>query len=165
MKELLSRYSVSDIVIFIVFVAIAAKEFVQLIDWFTARIKQHFDAEYNEKDDRKKIEHRIDELGQLREDREGFEQALDEIRETLAKTNERIDMLIDSDKEGIKFEITKQHHYFVKEKGWIDYHSMDCLERRFAIYEKEHGNSFAKDLMEEMRALPKHPLRDDDSDG
>ena len=34
---------------------------------------------------------------------------------------------------------------------------MECIEKRFAIYEKEHGNSFVKGLMYELRALPKRP--------
>ena len=162
LNDLLSQYSISEIIVFIVALVIAVKEFIQLYDWFKVRIKQHFDVEYAEKDEHAKLENKIEELTELRADRKRFDNALAAINETLAKTNERIDMLIDSDKESIKFEITRQHHYFVKEKGWIDYHSMDCLEKRFAIYEKEHGNSFAKDLMDELRALPKHPSCNND---
>ena len=46
------------------------------------------------------------------------------------------------DKEDIKAFITLQHHKFVYEQEWIDDYSMECLEKRFAIYEREHGNSF-----------------------
>ena len=67
-------------------------------------------------------------------------------------------MLVESDKESIKAYITERHHFFVQERKWIDYHSMDCLERRFAIYEKEHGNSFVEDLMNDLRQLPKMPI-------
>lgn len=41
--------------------------------------------------------------------------------------------------------------------GWIDDYSMECLERRFLIYQHEHGNSFVEGLMDEIRALPKQP--------
>ena len=37
---------------------------------------------------------------------------------------------------------------------------MECIEKRFAIYEREHGNSFVKGLMNEIRALPKRPPAD-----
>lgn len=69
-------------------------------------------------------------------------------------------MLIESDKEDIKAFITGQHHYFIYGKGWIDDYSMECLEKRFAIYEREHGNSFVEGLMNEIRALPKRPPAD-----
>lgn len=151
MKDLLSRYSASEILFFIAVLAVAIKELIQLYDWFRGRLRQHFDVEYKDEKDHEKID-------KFEEEKEQFNDALSEIRESLNKTNQRIDMLIDSDKENIKFEITKQHHYFVEQKGWIDYLSMDCLEKRFSIYEKEHGNSFVLDLMQELRALPKSPV-------
>lgn len=161
MNELLSKYTVSEIIVFIAFLAVAIKESIQFIDWFWERIKKHFDQDYNKKEEHTKLENKIKDLDRFFEEKEKFDNALFAINEAISKTNERIDMLIDSDKESIKFEITKQHHYFVDNKGWIDYRSMDCLEKRFAIYEKEHGNSFVKDLMDEMRALPKHPFCDE----
>jgi hypothetical protein len=36
-----------------------------------------------------------------------------------------------SDKDSIKAFITKEHHYFCYEKGWIDDYNLDCLEKRF----------------------------------
>lgn len=53
--------------------------------------------------------------------------------------------------------VTERHHFFVYEQGWIDDYSMECLERRFLIYQHEHGNSFVEGLMDEIRALPKQP--------
>lgn len=60
-------------------------------------------------------------------------------------------------KESIKAYVTERHHFFVYEHGWIDDYSMECLERRFLIYQHEHGNSFVEGLMDEIRALPKQP--------
>lgn len=156
MKDLLSNYSSSEIVVFAVFVVIALKELLQIYDWFKARLKQYFDEDNSEKAGHAKLESEIEDFKRLY--KENIDNTLSAINEAIANMNTRIDMLIDSDKESIKSEITKQHHYYVEEKGWIDYHSMDCLEKRFAIYEKEHGNSFAEDLMNEIRALPKHPI-------
>ena len=73
------------------------------------------------------------------------------------KINDSIAMLIESDKESIKAYVTERHHFFVYEHGWIDDYSMECLERRFLIYQHEHGNSFVEGLMDEIRALPKQP--------
>lgn len=66
-----------------------------------------------------------------------------------------VDMLIASDKDDIKAYITKEHHYFCYEKGYIDDYSLDCLERRYGHYKDEGGNSFAEDLMKDVRTLPK----------
>ena len=65
-------------------------------------------------------------------------------------------MVIDSDKDAIKAYITEKHHYFT-EKGWIDYQSLDVLEKRFKHYTDEGGNSFIEDLMEDIRKLPNQP--------
>jgi hypothetical protein len=70
----------------------------------------------------------------------------------------KIDMLIDSDKDDIKSYITREHHYFCYQKGWIDDFSLDCCERRYQHYSDEGGNSFIENFMEELRALPKQPL-------
>ena len=67
----------------------------------------------------------------------------------------KIDMLIDSDKDDIKSYITREHHYFCYQVGWIDDFSLDCLERRYEHYADEGGNSFIEGFMNELRALPK----------
>lgn len=66
-------------------------------------------------------------------------------------------MLIDSDKDDIKSYITREHHYFCYQVGWIDDFSLDCLERRYQHYEDEGGNSFIAGFMNELRTLPKQP--------
>ena len=71
-----------------------------------------------------------------------------------------IETLIESDKDDIKAYITKEHHYFVYQKGWIDDYSLDCIERRYDHYVAEGGNSFIKGLMEEIRNLPKKESND-----
>ena len=66
--------------------------------------------------------------------------------------------LILSDRDDIKAFITRQHHYFVYQKGWIDDYSLDCIQRRYSHYIEEGGNSFIEGLMREIRKLPKkHP--------
>ena len=70
---------------------------------------------------------------------------------------DKIDMLIESDKDDIKAYITSKHHHFCYEQKWIDDFSLDCLERRYAHYTEEGGNSFIKSFMEELRSLPKSP--------
>lgn len=72
----------------------------------------------------------------------------------LKELSTKIDMLIDSDKDAIKSYITKEHHYYCYQLGWIDDFSLDCLERRYQHYTDYKGNSFISGLMEELRNLP-----------
>lgn len=64
--------------------------------------------------------------------------------------------LIESDKDAIKSWITRMHHELM-EIGWVDDYSLQCIEARFAHYQKFGGNSFALDLMTDIRALPHTP--------
>ena len=81
---------------------------------------------------------------------------------TFIKTlSAKVDMLTASDKDAIKAFITREHHYFCYQKGWIDDYSLDCLERRYQHYVEEEGNSFVGQLMEEIRALPRQEPKEE----
>jgi hypothetical protein len=64
-----------------------------------------------------------------------------------------MNLLIDSDQLETKAWIKEQHEKWTRLKA-IDGQSLDLLESRFAIYEKEGGNSWAHRLMDDIRALP-----------
>ena len=154
MINLLSTYSVGEIIIFLVLCLIAIKEFCTLIDWVKDRVKKHFSKEeassekitaleeHNQEQDEK-----IEEIISLQK------QTQQDIEEILSK----IQILMKSDKDSIKAFITKEHHYFCYDKGWIDDYNLDCLEKRFQHYKEENGNSFVSSLMEEIRSLPRQP--------
>lgn len=59
----------------------------------------------------------------------------------------------------IKAWITDKHHYFMGQ-GWIDIHSLECIEYRFKDYTVLGGNSFVEDLMRDIRSLPMHPPKE-----
>jgi hypothetical protein len=89
-----------------------------------------------------------------------LEATVKDIADNMKDMSDKVNILMDSDKDDIKAWITKEHHYFCYQKGWIDDYSLDCLERRYAHYKEENGNSFIKDLVEEVRNLPKQPPKD-----
>lgn len=157
MELLFTKYSVSEIVLFIIILAIAIKELVNFIDWVKNRIKQVYDKDYETNDKEKKLEDRVNELEKFYDEKKIVDDTFLKIDKTFQSINKRIDILIESDKEDIKSYITRQHHYFVYEVKWIDDYSLDCIERRFNVYESENGNSFIKGLISEIRALPKQP--------
>lgn len=161
MEDLLSKYSGSDIVLFIIILAIAIKEGITLIDWIKNRITQVYDRSYHEIEEKEEIKEEIKDLNKFYEEKQVVDEGFAEIKETFKSMQSQISMLIESDKESIKAYITEKHHYFVYEQKWIDDYSLECLEKRFAIYEKEHGNSFVLGLMTEIRELPKVPPQDE----
>lgn len=152
MIELLQHYSLSDILMFIVFLALAVKSLISFFDWSHDRVKKAFNKEHEKIDEREEIARRLQKgsevMTALKTNQKITDQKLNDL-------SAKIDMLIDSDKDNIKSYITREHHYFCYQKGWIDDFSLDCLERRYQHYADEGGNSFIEGFMEELRALPK----------
>lgn len=156
MLDLLKEYSVSQILILLVFIAIAIKEVIQFIDWAKQRTLQSVNESTSSIELIKKIEEK---------DREQ-DHKIEQILEAQKNSSENIDLilqqiqsLIKSDRDAIKAYITKEHHYFCYEVRWIDDYNLDCLEKRYQRYVEEGGNSFIESLMEEVRALPRRPVQ------
>ena len=141
MIDLLKTFSIQQIIIFIVLLALAIKGVVSFIDWL--------------KNKNNEVAKKTQTSVQIIEDIEKHEQEIDEINSSIKDLTKKIDILIDSDKDAIKAYITKEYHYFCYERGWIDDYSLDCIEKRYEHYEAQGGNSFIEDLMKELRDLPK----------
>lgn len=89
-----------------------------------------------------------------------YKEAIDAIKESddrqnevLSAHDEKLDILINSDKSRIKGEILKQFQYFSK-KGSIDPYSLDYLHQEYEIYKTEHGNSWVASIMDKIDNLP-----------
>lgn len=154
MLELLQHYSISEIFLFIILLALAFKSVVSFFEWFGERIKKAFNIKFGKMSEKEKINKRIENgenfMTQLREHQKHNDEALQDL-------SKKIDMLVESDRDDIKAYITKEHHKFCYDRGWIDDFSLDCLEKRFKHYADEGGNSFICGFMQELRALPKRP--------
>lgn len=154
MLELISNYSISEILIFFIIFAIGVKSLVSFIDWAIERIKKIFNKENDKKDEIEDIQERLERSNQ---NFNTLSENQNELKNKLLEITNKIELLIESDKDDIKSYITKEHHYFCYNLQWIDDYNLDCIEKRYAHYKEEGGNSFIKELMEEIRALPKHP--------
>lgn len=160
MKTLLEMYSVTEILIFVVVLALAIKEVISFFDWASERLNKIFDKENKQKTDKQEIEL------QLREDKEALKELKQHQKETweaISAMSKKVDMLIDSDKDDIKSYLTREHHYFCYQQGWIDDYSLECCEKRFSHYQEEGGNSFIEGFMNELRQLPKQKIEEKDS--
>ena len=141
MIKLIETYSLSEIIIFLVTFALAVKGIVAFWDWTIERLRKVLKKENQKEKDREIIKKLV--------------QQQDEFEKTLNNITDKINLLIQSDKDDIKSYITKEHHFFCYEKKWIDDYSLDCIEKRYNHYQQEGGNSFIKELMNELRNLPK----------
>lgn len=153
MLELLSTYTITQILIFIVILGLAVKGIWDLVDFFVEKIKKHYNKNNEEEITRKSIFEQIEKvsekLNKLSDDQQTIKTKIDEQQDFL-------DLLMDSDKDQLKSLIVTKYHHFIAQ-GWIDDFSMDSLEKNFQHYKDEGGNSYVHDLMNELRHLPHQP--------
>ena len=145
MLELFKNFSIEQIIIFIVLLALAIKGCVSFIDWIVER--------------NKKTAIKLNQPVQFAKNIERHDEQIKDIKDSLSNLSDKIDLLISSDRDDIKAFITREHHYFCYQKGWIDDYSLDCIEKRYAHYKQQGGNSFIANLMSELRALPKEEIK------
>ena len=157
MLELLQNFSLKDILIFTIILALAIKGIIDFVDWAKKRIRKGFKKEQLKSNQSAHLDSRLN----------GYDEKIENLNEKISNLAEQIDYLIentesliDSNRDSIKSYITKEHHFFCYEQKWIDDYSLDCLEKRFSHYGKFGGNSFIEDLMRELRDLPKVPPQD-----
>lgn len=146
MAQLINNYSLQEILIFLIVLALGVKGFFTFWDWAVDRLRKIFRKENEQDSEKAKIDILSDNQKKLIED--------------MKDLTKKIDMLVESDKADIKAYITEKHHHFVYDKKWIDNYSLESLEKRYDHYQKEGGNSFVGGLMSEIRQLPKVPPRE-----
>ena len=175
MIDLLEKYSITDILIFLAFIALAAKEFFTFVDWSKKKIKEagleatldeREEEKLNEYDERikankskmsyleKSINTSLEKIAQFEKDINQYSEENKEITNQLEKLNNNISLLLDSNKDIIKTTLTEKHHYYCYTKKYIDDYSLECCEKLFQHYKEEGGNSFIEHFMEDLRSLP-----------
>ena len=148
MAELITNYSWSEIILFVIAFAAAIKGVVTFWDWGKDRLRKVYDKEDKIEEIKSLI---VENTKQMNEFSNIQAQTIDEIQHL----KKNITNLTASDKDDIKAWITEKHHHFCYEIKYIDDYSLDCIEKRYAHYVDEGGNSFIGTLMEEIRNLPK----------
>jgi len=120
MLDLLQNYNLQDILIIVVMLALALKGCISFFDWCSKRTR--------------KAVMRANKPQELEKDLKHNTYEIEELKKTLNEITKMIHLLISSDKDDIKAFITREHHYFCYQKGWIDDYSLDCIERRYNHY-------------------------------
>lgn len=147
MIDLFKNYSGAEIVVFTIILALGIKNLILFYDWAKSRTKQAI-----EKDDKP------DKLQEIVNNQQA---EMGQIREQLKLLKDNIQLLMQSDRDDIKHSITKDHHYFCYKLKCIDDYSLDCIERKYQHYKDQGGNSFVKQLMDDLRSLPRKLVEQD----
>ena len=154
MVELISTYGVATVLIILL---IGIPALVNFIKWCKGlwATRENFKQENIEKG--KAMEARAEAKEARLEKDEAhiklLEDNLTELKKIAAEQQKQINLLVRSDELDIKSWIKTQHEIWIPKKC-IDSQTLDILEQRFAIYQEEGGNSWAKKLVDELRALP-----------
>lgn len=135
-------------------------ELAKAIDYFVAKHKNKVSQEVQKNQDEITEEQRIEfleyEVNQLKEDQEKIKNDMANYQkndcESFSSLNQKLDKLLQSDLAAHKSWFSRMHEETIK-RGWISKYDLESVESRFAIYKDEGGNSFVKDLVEEMRKL------------
>lgn len=165
MMDLLNTFTYEQIILFVIILIIAIKEGWSLIDFFIGKYKSKKENIIEENQKEQLIEKTLLDINEsLKEQKltfsvfsSDFEAYKKRISKIMNAYDNKLSTLIDSDKDDIKGFIVQQYHLFVEEKKWIDDFSLDVLEKRYAHYKQEGGNSYIESLMTEIRHLPKRP--------
>jgi hypothetical protein len=167
MLEILSAFSVHQIIVYTIMLALAIKGGVDFFGWVKDKYESKFNKDYKAKKGEEMLEEHYDKckLQHLESVAryEGLNKKIDDLTENInqkvGNIEAQIAQLVDSDRNDIKSWIVEKHHELMK-KAWVDDFTMDTIEKRFADYLAEDGNSYVEGLVNELRALPHIPPED-----
>lgn len=153
MLELLSTLTFTQILFYLFLIFLGLKEGLELIDYFKKRNKKGYDKENETQNLINTVKQTDERMNKIADKIEGVK---GHFNEKFEKQERILSILIDSDKDDIRGWIVEKHHFYMAQ-GWIDDFSMDCVEKRYAHYKDEGGNSYISGLVHELRKLPKQP--------
>lgn len=147
MQQLLETYSVGEIVIFLVFLITALREFIGLIDFFKARGRLQLNRE-------KEKEENSDSLRMLGE-------KIDKIENQLNSMSNQLRILTESDRDDIKSWLVEKYNYYnAFPARKLSTHTMDTIEKRYSHYKEEGGNSYIDNtILPGLREMAKEEQR------
>lgn len=164
MIELLETLTLEQLLIYLTLIAIAFKACVDFFFWCKGLYQKKFDKDHNDVSKQEALEQHYENCKtQYAESTIKYDNlekkidALTEIMDTrIDKIEWQLERLTESDMHSHKSWIVEKHHNLMKQ-NWVDDFTMDTLEKRYADYLAEGGNSYVGGLMTELRSLPHFP--------
>ena len=156
MIDLLKSFTVEQVIIFIIMLALGIKGLIDFCDWVKNKNSNRFKKDYIERKQNEDLRERTKRLEENFDKYHHYAESLDnkiaDLTDTMNDNFKVINVAIMHD---IKQWIINQHKYYI-ELGWINISQLDMIEARYEDYVALGGNSTVPGLMEELRALPKH---------
>ena len=149
---LLSQYSIETLILLIVSLGLAIKFVSELWEYFYNKIKKYFN--YQTQKDRQH-EEIIEGIGAIKEEIIALKKENIELTSKVNSFDDKMNIVNERLQENTRSFIIDKHHYFCYTVGAIDDLNLQSLERHFLYYKASGGNSFIDGLMEDIRALPR----------
>lgn len=164
MLEILTAFSVRQIITYTIMLAFAVKGGVDFFGWCKEKYQKKFDKDHAQLLKQEMLEEHYKECSEQHQESvdryNSLENKIDLLTETVNhkvdKLEAQLTRLTESDMHDIKGWIVEKHHELMK-KQWVDDFTIDTLEKRYADYVAEGGNSYVEGLMEDLRSLPHSP--------
>ncbi len=138
MENLLNTFDLKTIIFVLFMTAVAAKELIQLYQYFRGKIYGKYEKQDNKKE-------KIDSM----------EKSVQSILNEIEEMNKKLTLLQESNRDSIKSWIVRLYHKYKEDDTELDSMQMDLLERRYQHYKDQGGNSYIDELMEELRSMYK----------
>ena len=156
MIDLIKAFSIEQILLFIVMLALGIKGLIDFIDWVKSKNSDRFKKDYRNIKKSKDLEDRQKTVEEKLELYHKYADTLDRRMNDITETmNENFRIINAALMHDIKQWIIDQHSYYMEE-GWISIVQLDMIEARYKDYVALGGNSIIPTLMRELRELPKH---------
>ena len=164
MLEILTAFSVRQIITYTIMLAFAVRGGVDFFGWCKEKYQKKFDKDHAQLLKQEMLEEHYKECSEQHQESvdryNSLENKIDLLTETVNhkvdKLETQLTRLTESDMHDIKGWIVEKHHELMK-KQWVDDFTIDTLEKRYADYVAEGGNSYVEGLMEDLRSLPHFP--------
>lgn len=140
------------IIVLVVCIPSIAKMIKAIISWFkdVRKSKEELIEEGRQQERAKQLLETRFENGEARMTALEKEEADAEVR--ICTLEAKVSLLLESDQQAIKTWIKAQHDKWMPKK-YIDSYTLELLDKRYAIYVKEDGNSWAEDMVKDLRSL------------
>ena len=170
MLELLAAYSLQEIVVFVIMLLFAIKGGLDLFDYFKGKYNERFNKAYSKLIKEQELEQHYLKYNEFhKESMERYDKLGKKIDDLIyvfddrfKKIEDSIDILLASDKDDIKSWLVEKYNYYKENPDRpISHHTMDTIEKRYAHYADEGGNSYITNIiMPELRQMAKERNKD-----
>ena len=149
------------IVILVIAIIICGADLIKAIHVWRNEKKRRIDEEVEKRQKELDI---IEEFKKLHERFDQIDSRLTNLETRMEKAEGKLKDLTTSDMHDIKAWIVEQYHKFYTNQGWIDAFSAETIDKRYADYVKEGGNSYVENLINQLHTLSMDPTQSKNKD-